>query len=77
MAGLPSEARNKVINTACAATAGYWLCTAYREYYGIPNFQTNPYPDDANFNYARSLESLELSDVITLIDALIEERANG
>ncbi len=77
MAGLPVEARRKVMSTSNDEDRGYWLCSAYREYYGVPNFQTNPFPAEAKRNYAHSLETLDLSEVITLIDALIEERVNG
>ncbi len=74
MAGLPEEARDKVIDNDRST---YWLCTAYREYYGIFGFQINPQPKGAKLNYGHSLSQLELSEVITILEELIEERKNG
>ncbi len=72
MAALPSEARDKVMNDK-----DYWLGEAYKEYYGIPNFQHNPMLVDGVWDYARALKALDLTDVVLIIDSLLAERHNG
>ncbi len=77
MAGLPEEVRNRVMAPLNDSDEPLWLSTAYREVYGVNNFQTNPYLDYRLWDYSRCLESLTLPDVIIILDELIQEKEHG
>ena len=74
MAGLPVEARDKVIDQRTEEARIFNLCIAYRKSYGIIGFDTNPV---GTWNYSRCLDSLELSDIALMVNALIKEKLNG
>lgn len=77
MAGLPEEARDKVIDQSTDDACCYWLCSSYYEYYNIHSFQTNPDLAGFNWNYARCLDLIDISDMVPMLDSLIAGRKDG
>lgn len=75
MAGLPGEALKKVITNSWDEDNEYWLCSAFEDSYGIPNFQSNPFK--GRISYSIALSRLGIPDVIKILQALIGEKSNG
>ncbi len=72
MAGLPAAIRKRVIDNV--APHNYWMDSGYQEAY---NFAIEINPQDDNRSYGEVLSQFCLSDMIIIIDELIQERQDG
>ena len=77
MAGLPAEVRDKVHRNPLDAIEPFWLDDAYEQYYSMDAFHCNPWPDNAEKGYGAALPSFTVTDIVIIIDELMQERQDG